>query len=109
MLVRPAHGAVYADLPDEFTLCVGLAMDVGQQAIPGAVPTPADETVVAGLPGTVTFWYVASGSAGSQPPQYAVYDPSVAHHCPPLPPFSSSSGEIRRHAASVSSPRSRKM
>lgn len=73
----PADGAVYADLPDEFTLSVSLALNVGEKAIPGAVSAPPNKAVVASLPWTVACGHVAPGRAGSQPPQYAVYDAAM--------------------------------
>lgn len=77
VLVHLANGAVYTNFPDEFAFGVCLALDMSEKALPGAVSAPSDETVIAGLPRTVAFWYVAPGSAGAQPPQYAVYDPAM--------------------------------
>lgn len=63
--------------PKDLALGVRLALDVGEQPIPGTVPAPSDEAVVASLPRTVAFGHVAPRSAGSQSPQDAVYYPAV--------------------------------
>ena len=91
--------------PDEFALGVCFALNVGEQTLPGTVSMPANEAIVAGLPRTVAFWYVAPGRASPQPPQDAVYDPDGGHAIAcPLRPFSGKREEIRCHAASDSSP-----
>src|SRR5215208_2256226 len=75
---EPAQGrVVHAHLPLDLAHRVRFGLDVGKQPIPSAIPPPAHEAVVAGLPGTVAGGQVAPGRPGPELPQDAVYGRAV--------------------------------
>ena len=90
MLVRPDDSAVHVDQPLDLADCVALGLGVGQQAVPGAVPAPANEPVVAGLPGRVPRGQITPGRSSAQLPQDAV------HHLAVVSPPAAASPVLRQ-------------
>src|SRR5215207_10557980 len=79
---HPPHRVIFGPmmwLHHATSLCWSL--DADHHPVPGAIATPADKPVVAGLPGTVAGGHIAPRCTGAQPPEDAVDDLAVV---PPL-------------------------
>ena len=63
----PVHGA----------LRLGGSLELLQELLPEALPLPAAQPVMTGLPGAVALGQIPPGSAGAQDPQDPVDDPPV--------------------------------
>jgi hypothetical protein len=78
VLVGTHAAGVDADDPFQLANRIGLGLGVGQQLVPGAVPAPAHEAVIAGLPRAVAVGEVPPGRAGAQLPQDPIDHPAMA-------------------------------
>ena len=85
VLVGAHHGRVQAHVLLHLSDRVGLGLGEGQQAVPGAVPAPADESVVAGLPGAVALGQIPPGRPCPELPEDAVHYLAVVAPSPAGP------------------------
>lgn len=86
VLVRTDNRAVNTDRPVDSSCSIGGTLQVGQEPVPGAVPPPAHEPVIGGLPGAVASREIPPPGPGPQLPENATDHLSVVTPLPtPLP------------------------
>jgi len=81
MVMRTSRGTVDTDFPDHFAYCIRFGLDVGEEAIPQPLASPAIEAICAGLPGSISLGEIPPGRSRAQFPQDPVDDPAMI---PPL-------------------------